>query len=587
MWAALVSGAVASALGVLADLQLLSPGILGDAAWLGGGRLRFAYLLVMLFGWLGNTLAVCVYLGFPALASLVVRLRAGAITVGVWNLVITLPVVLMALVGVLPPSRALNVWFRLSSEAPRAMVTTGFLVTSGLLMGVRFRLGLRARPFDSAFAMLTAGAIGLMVGGIGGEWAQARALSGGGPWLDGLVAIHWSWITCAFSFLVLFWGCLLGCVGLSMPADGPRAPGFLRGMRWAYWLMIVAILTWPAMVYFTETLDASSTPTTASERHGRRVFIREGCAGCHGSEGRVGIGPDLSQESGARPADWHFAHLFQPRAVAPLSVMPRYAHLFGGAADQPTQEGRDLVAYLDSLGRAKDLGAPEAAASVVHPSMHPARARRVGAAPSISGSGNREEGSRLFGNYCAGCHGPKGEGDGPAAAGLRPKPANLAAHRYTDDQVVSVLWNGVAGSAMPAWRDQPLDRIAHLVTAVQSLGRPTAPADADAGRPALQGRPDNDLGARVYAANCSQCHGERGGGDGFSAASLRVAPANFQQQQPSLDYALRAIASGVEGTPMAPWTSRIKEDELLAVAHYVRSLYTGTSSHPIAPGGVK
>ena len=102
-------------------------------------------------------------------------------------------------------------------------------------------------------------------------------------------------------------------------------------------------------------------------------------------------------------------------------------------------------------------------------------------------------------------------------------------------------------------------------------------ADETVGRPGLEGRQTNDLGARVYAAHCSQCHGERGAGDGFSAASLAVAPANFQRQQPSLDYALRAIASGVEGTPMAPWTSRINEQELLAVAHYVRSFYTGGS----------
>jgi mono/diheme cytochrome c family protein len=563
----LAAGIVASLLGTLAYLQLLSPGILGRAAWLGAGRLRFAFQLVMLFGWLGNTLALCFYLGFPRITAIVVRLRVGALKVGVWNFVITTPVVLMALLGILPPAGALTAWFKLSSMSQQTIALLGFLVPASLLMSVRFRLGLRARPFDRAFAMITFGALGLMVGQIGGELVQSMALHRGVPWLDGLEPMHGFWIISVFSCLVIFWGCVLGCVGLSMPADGPRVPNSLRGMRWAHGFMIFAIVMWPVIVYFTETLDASSRPATASEVHGRSVFIREGCASCHGNEDHRGIGPDLSRESGARPADWHFAHLYQPRAVAPLSVMPSYAHLFTGAADQPTQDARDLVSYLESLGRAKDLGAPEAAASAVHPALNPVRARRVGAVPSISGTGNRAEGLRLFANYCVGCHGLKGEGDGPGAAGLRPKPANLAAHRYTDEQVVAALWNGVAGTAMPAWRDQPLDRIAHLVTAVQSMNTGADTGATDAAQ--------LETGARVYAANCTQCHGERGAGDGFSAASLAVAPANFQRQRPSLDYALRVIAGGVAGTPMAPWTSRIKEDELLAVAQYVRSLYTG------------
>jgi mono/diheme cytochrome c family protein len=297
------------------------------------------------------------------------------------------------------------------------------------------------------------------------------------------------------------------------------------------------------------------------------VFVREGCATCHGNESYRGIGPDLSRESGVRPADWHYTHLFNPRAVAPLSLMPSYAHLFSGAPDQPTGEGRDLVAYPDSLGRARELGAPATDATAVHPAeVNPARARRIGSVPT-PGEGDRVRGGVQFASYCAGCHGPKGEGDGPAAAGLRPRPANLAAHRYTNEQIVTALWNGVAGTAMPAWRDQPLDRLAMLAGFVAGLGstagQPAAPAGA------------LDVGARVYAANCTQCHGEHGGGDGFSAASLPIAPANFQRQQPSLDYALQVLASGVPGTPMAPWTSRLNDQELLAVAHYVRAFYTG------------
>ena len=37
-----------------------------------------------------------------------------------------------------------------------------------------------------------------------------------------------------------------------------------------------------------------------------------------------------------------------------------------------------------------------------------------------------ENGRALFVTYCASCHGSSGHGDGPAAAGLRVKPADLS-----------------------------------------------------------------------------------------------------------------------------------------------------------------
>ena len=570
--ATLVAGVVASALGALTYLQLVSPGTLGGAAWLGIGRLRFACFLVVLFGWLGNMLAISVYLAFPWVAERVVRLRVGAVKFAAWNFVIAAPVVVMALSGILPPTRVLAAWFALSSWPQPTMVVTAIFVAASMLVTARLRLGIPSRPFDLSFAMIVFGAAGLMIGGIGGELAQAAALRGGAPWLDGVAAMRAYWITSGLSWLVVLAGCVLGCVAVSRPADGVRIPTS-RASRWALGLWMVATVCWPVAVYFTETLDASSMPTTASEARGRATFVREGCATCHATGDRRGIGPDLSRESGVRPADWQFAHLFSPRAVVPRSVMPSYARLFDGAPGQPTQEGRDLVAYLDSLGRAWALGAPDADAAGVHPAaMNPARARRSGAVPPLS-AGDCAAGMTLFADHCAGCHGPNGEGDGPGAAGLRPKPANLAAHRYADAQIATVLWNGVAGTAMPAWRDRPLSQIAMLIAAAKSFGD-----DAATRRPEGADTPPADAlaaGARVYAANCSQCHGEHGGGDGFSAASLSVAPANFQRQQPSLDYALRVIAGGVEGTPMAPWTSRMSEQDVLAVAHYVRSLYQG------------
>ena len=94
---------------------------------------------------------------------------------------------------------------------------------------------------------------------------------------------------------------------------------------------------------------------TPLELAGRNIYIREGCYACHsqmirtlGDEverygpysraveskydhpmlwGSKRTGPDLARIGGKYSDDWHVAHLINPRAVVPTSIMPRYAYL--------------------------------------------------------------------------------------------------------------------------------------------------------------------------------------------------------------------------------------------------------------------
>ena len=61
------------------------------------------------------------------------------------------------------------------------------------------------------------------------------------------------------------------------------------------------------------------------------------------------VGPDLIRESGKHSNDWHMAHLYDPRTVAPYSVMPSYPWFFD-ADRRPTARALALVAYLQWLG---------------------------------------------------------------------------------------------------------------------------------------------------------------------------------------------------------------------------------------------
>ena len=60
------------------------------------------------------------------------------------------------------------------------------------------------------------------------------------------------------------------------------------------------------------------------------------------------VGPDLSRESGFRSNDWHVAHFYNPRSVAPTSVMPRYTWFFDGR--KPNKKGIAMIAYMQWLG---------------------------------------------------------------------------------------------------------------------------------------------------------------------------------------------------------------------------------------------
>lgn len=68
-------------------------------------------------------------------------------------------------------------------------------------------------------------------------------------------------------------------------------------------------------------------------------------------------------------------------------------------------------------------------------------------------------GQALYVAHCASCHGEQGQGDGPAADALWPRPANLrwvlGRPMASDGYLMWVIAEGGAalGSAMPAFRD--------------------------------------------------------------------------------------------------------------------------------------
>ncbi len=183
---------------------------------------------------------------------------------------------------------------------------------------------------------------------------------------------------------------------------------------------------------------ALMAPDEATPEHpGLRVYLGEGCIHCHSQYRRPeGVdlqmwgspsdpvaeadrqhpvlfgnrrqGPDLSNVGLRRSRQWNRLHLQQPREVRRGSRMPSYAYLFRD--DDP--RGEALLDYLQSLGEENREQWLQFIASW-QPEV------------SLSG-GDPVEGERLYREYCAGCHGARGRGNGPVATQLEPAPRDLA-----------------------------------------------------------------------------------------------------------------------------------------------------------------
>jgi mono/diheme cytochrome c family protein len=97
--------------------------------------------------------------------------------------------------------------------------------------------------------------------------------------------------------------------------------------------------------------------------------------------------------------------------------------------------------------------------------------------PRLLVAGDVAAGRALYQQYCSMCHGPKGKGNGPAAAAMNPKPRDHTDGPYmnalSDAHLTKVISEGGAvvqlSPLMPAWKEtlssqQIADIIAYLRT---------------------------------------------------------------------------------------------------------------------------
>lgn len=191
----------------------------------------------------------------------------------------------------------------------------------------------------------------------------------------------------------------------------------------------------------------------------------------------------------------------------------------------------------------------------------------------------------LYAENCSVCHGLAGEGLGATPALNRP-----ALQSMDSQELAKAIARGRANTAMPAWSQAdggPLSefQVSQLVLLVQqgdwsavqervvNLG--LAPRIPFTTQPdaqilaAVKALPNGDVlahGLTLYAQSCVACHGTDGAGTSLAPAINRETT-----RARSLEELTRILTSGVAGTRMAAWGSKLTSEEINALVTLVKN----------------
>jgi cytochrome c oxidase cbb3-type subunit II len=230
---------------------------------------------------------------------------------------------------------------------------------------------------------------------------------------------------------------------------------------------------------------------TAGEIEGRSIYIANGCVYCHtqsirtidwGAEriaeagdyitdqpillGSERTGVDLSQEGGEHPDDWHMAHFINPRHTRTNSIMPPFAYL-------ETDDIQRLTRYVQSLGgksadhRSERQNHWKKLVTIAYEagpvfnvkwlSDHIPEGWHHIPNPYPTTDAGLARGRKIYQDFCLGCHGPIGDGMGPAQPQIYPPPLNftiLKGREISGGILYYQIMNGITGSAMPYFKSE-------------------------------------------------------------------------------------------------------------------------------------
>lgn len=207
-------------------------------------------------------------------------------------------------------------------------------------------------------------------------------------------------------------------------------------------------------------------------------------------------------------------------------------------------------------------------------------------------------GRKVFDRYCISCHGVDGDGRGPTADWIDPRPRILTSGIFkfrstpsgelpTDADILGTVTNGLHTTDMPRWAPTHPTERDDVVQFVKSLS-PRFQSEQQGKPIAIPPRPEFtpqlvQHGKEVWdKVQCAACHGDTGKGDGVSARTLRddwgfpAPPHDFTQGPLKVGDApedlYRAFMTGLNGSPMPSYAESISPKDAWALVAYVRTL---------------
>jgi len=234
-----------------------------------------------------------------------------------------------------------------------------------------------------------------------------------------------------------------------------------------------------------------------------------------------------------------------------------------------------------------------AALALVLPGLNPSTARAEPPEPAAAARG-----AKAYAKYCISCHGTHGDGRGPTADWIDPRPRNFTTGTFkfrstasgelpTDADLERTIEQGLNHTNMPHWRALTAIERRDLVQFIKTFSArfATEPQGTPLAIP-----PVPELTATLTAkgkevwnkVQCASCHGDGGKGDGSSAPTLHddwgqpIVPRDFTSgplkvgDRPEDLY--RAFMTGLNGSPMPSFAESITPEEAWALVAYVRSL---------------
>jgi mono/diheme cytochrome c family protein len=219
-------------------------------------------------------------------------------------------------------------------------------------------------------------------------------------------------------------------------------------------------------------------------------------------------------------------------------------------------------------------------------------------------AGAQVDGAAVYSQWCAGCHGEDGTGNGVAANTMLPRPRDFTLALYqvrttatgalpTDADMLKVIDQGMPGTAMPGWEDvltqeERLALVDHLKT-FSRFFQGDAPEQLEFSSATRRTEEAIASGQEVYqTVECWRCHGQQGRGDGESAPTLNddtgfpIFAADLTENWTfngggTVEEIYRVLRTGLDGTPMPTFSDIvdagvITDEQLWGLAHYVRSL---------------